>query len=344
MSATVASLDTFIDGLPKCELHLHIEGTLEPEMVFELAKRNGTALKFDSMEELREAYNFENLQSFLDLYYQGADVLLTELDFYDLAMAFFIKAHSENTVHVEVMFDPQTHTARGVEFKDVILGLTRAKKDAAKEFGISVYYIMCYLKHLTEEEAIATFKQSLPFKDLIMAVGLDSAELGNPPAKFERVMRMSREAGYQLVSHAGEEGPPEYVRETIDLLDVDRIDHGIRSVEDDALVKRIAKEQIPLTLCPLSNLKLCVIDKMEDFPLHALLEANVCATINSDDPAYFGGYINENYKEITRALKLTMEDLQTLAKNGFKASFAPEDEKLKWINMVDNYTQAFRKE
>jgi adenosine deaminase len=339
----VSPLDAFIEGLPKCELHLHIEGTLEPEMVFVLAKRNGIELKFDSVEELREAYNFENLQSFLDLYYQGADVLLKEQDFYDLAMAFFVKAHSEKVVHVEVMFDPQTHTDRGVAFKDVIMGLTRAKEDAGRDLGLSVYYIMSYLKHLTEEQAIATFQESLPYKDLIMGVGLDSAELGNPPSKFERVMRMSREAGYQLVSHAGEEGPAEYVRETIDLLDVDRIDHGIRSVEDDELVQRIAREQIPLTLCPLSNLKLCVIDKMEDFPLRALLEANVCATINSDDPAYFGGYVNENYKEITRALNLTMEDLQLLAKNGFKASFAPAEEKEQWMKMVDDYYQMFKK-
>jgi adenine deaminase len=343
MSTLDATMVAFIEGLPKCELHLHIEGTLEPEMVFELAKRNGKEVKFDSVEELREAYNFENLQSFLDLYYQGADILLHEQDFYDLAMAFFKKAHSEKIIHVEAFFDPQTHTDRGVDFKDVIMGLTRAKEDATKELGISVYFIMCFLKHLTEEQAIATLEQSLPYKHLIMGVGLDSTEMGNPPAKFEKVMRMSREAGYQLVSHAGEEGPPEYIRETIDLLDVDRIDHGIRSVEDDELVKRIAREQIPLTLCPLSNCKLCVIEKMEDFPLHALLEANVCATINSDDPAYFGGYLNENYKEITRALKLTMEDLQTLAKNGFKASFAPDTEKEKWNKMVDDYYHSFKK-
>lgn len=341
-STAATTLDTFIEGLPKCELHLHIEGTLEPEMVFMLAQRHGKELKCNTVDELREAYNFENLQSFLDIYYQGADVLLTEQDFYDLAMAFFRKAHSENVIHVEVMFDPQTHTYRGIEFKDVIMGLTRAKEDAMKDLGMSVYYIMSYLKHLTEEEAIATFHQSLPYKHLIMGVGLDSTEMGNPPSKFERVMRMSREAGYRLVSHAGEEGPPDYIRETIDLLDVDRIDHGIRSVEDDELVKRIAKEQIPLTLCPLSNLKLCVFDRMEEFPLHALLEANVIATINSDDPAYFGGYINDNYKEITHALNLTMTDLQILAQNGFKASFAPAEEIERWIKNVDDYCETFK--
>jgi adenosine deaminase len=343
-SVPTRPLDTFIEGLPKCELHLHIEGTLEPEMVFVLAQRHGIELKYQSVDELREAYNFENLQSFLDLYYQGADVLLTEQDFYDLAMAFFIKVHSENVLHVEVMFDPQTHTDRGVTFKDVIMGLSRAKEDAMKDLGMSVYYIMSYLKHLTEDEAIVTFHQSLPYKDLIVGVGLDSAEMGNPPSKFEGVMRMSREAGYRLVCHAGEEGPPDYVRETIDLLDVDRIDHGIRSVEDDELVKRIAKEQIPLTLCPLSNLKLCVFERMEDFPLHALLEANVIATINSDDPAYFGGYVNDNYKEISHALNLTMLDLQVLAQNGFKASFAPKEDKDRWIKMVDDYCEACKKD
>lgn len=287
-----AYLDDFIDGLPKCELHLHIEGTLEPEMVFQFAKRNNKEkdLKFESVEHLKQAYNFNNLQDFLEIYYDGANVLLTEQDFYDLAMAYLRRAHSENIKHCEVFFDPQTHTARGVSFKDIITGLDRAKRDAVHQFdGMSVYYIMCFLKHLSEEQAIATLQESLLFKDLITGVGLDSTELGNPPSKFERVMKMSRENGYQLVSHAGEEGPPDYIRETIDVLDVDRIDHGIRSVEDDDLVKRIAKEQIPLTLCPLSNCKLCVFKRMEDFPLHALLEANVCATINSDDPAYFGG-------------------------------------------------------
>jgi adenine deaminase len=342
----MSSLDDFIDGLPKCELHLHIEGTLEPEMVFQLAKRNNKEkeLKFETVEKLKEAYNFSNLQEFLDIYYDGADVLLTEQDFYDLAIAFLRKAHSENIKHCEIFFDPQIHTARGVPFKDVILGLHRAKEDALHQFdGMSVYYIMCFLKHLSQDEAIETLQESLPFKDLITGVGLDSTELGNPPAKFEKVMKMSRENGYQLVSHAGEEGPPDYIRETIDVLDVDRIDHGIRSVEDDDLVKRIAKEQIPLTLCPLSNCKLCVFERMEDFPLHALLEANVCCTINSDDPAYFGGYINENYKSITKALNLTRQDLQKLAQNSFRASFAPEAEKVKWIQMVDDYCANFDK-
>jgi adenine deaminase len=336
-SSSITSMDDFINGLPKAELHLHIEGTLEPELLFALAQRNGIHLKHDSVEKLREAYAFENLQSFLDIYFEGADVLLHEHDFYDLAMAYFHKAHSENILHAEVFFDPQTHTVRGVAFRDVILGLTRAKQDAEKELGISVYYIMCFLRHLSEEDAIATLQQSLEFKDLIVGVGLDSTELGNPPAKFQNVIQMSREAGYRIVSHSGEEGPPEYVRDTLDLLKVERIDHGVRSVEDPNLLQRLAKEQIPLTLCPLSNCKLCVIDKMEDFPLKKLLEANVCCTINSDDPSYFGGYIVENYKSITKSLGLSKDDLQLLARNGFKASFAPDADKQKWMDMVDDY-------
>jgi adenosine deaminase len=332
-----SSLDSFIDGLPKAELHLHIEGTLEPELLFELAQRNGIHLQHDSVEKLRAAYAFENLQSFLDIYYEGATVLNKEEDFYDLAMAYLRKANSENVLHTEIFFDPQTHTSRGVAFKDVIMGLTRARKEAEKEFGISVYFIMCFLKHLSEEDAIATFQQSLDFKDLIIGVGLDSTELGNPPSKFQKVIKMCHEAGYRVVSHSGEEGPPEYVRDTLDLLNVERIDHGIRSVEDKDLMDRMAKEQIPLTLCPLSNCKLCVIDKMENFPLRTLLEANVCCTINSDDPSYFGGYISENYKSIARSLELTKEDLQSLAKNSFRASFASESDKEKWINMVNDH-------
>jgi adenine deaminase len=338
-SSSTSSMDDFILGLPKAELHLHIEGTLEPELLFDLAQRNHVTLKHESVEQLREAYAFENLQSFLDIYYEGAAVLIHEQDFYDLAMAYFRKAVSENILHTEVFFDPQTHTSRGVAFRDVIMGLTRAKEDAAKELGLSVYYIMCFLKHLSEEDAIATFQQSLEFKDLIVGVGLDSTELGNPPAKFQKVIQLCHDAGYRVVSHSGEEGPPEYVRDTLDLLKVERIDHGIRSVEDKELLQRIAKEQIPLTLCPLSNCKLCVIDKMEDFPLKALLEANVCCTINSDDPSYFGGYIVENYKSITKSLNLSKDQLQLLARNGFKACFAPEEEKQKWMDMVDDFYQ-----
>lgn len=300
-------------------------------------------MKYESVEKLREVYDFENLQSFLDIYYDGANVLIHEEDFYDLAFAYFKKAHEDNVLHAEIFFDPQTHTDRGVEFKDVIDGLTRARIDAEKEFGISAYYIMCFLKHLTEEEAIETLKQSIPYKDQIIGVGLDSTELGNPASKFKKVMKMSKDAGYQLVSHAGEEGPPEFVSDALDILNVERIDHGIRSLEDDKLIKRLAKEQIPLTLCPLSNCKLCVIDKMEDFPLQAFLDANICCTINSDDPSYFGGYINDNFKCVNKSLNLTLEDLQTLAKNSFKASFAPETKKEEWISMVDTYYQNFKK-
>merc|ERR1719502_67193 len=337
------NIDRFIDGLPKCELHLHIEGTLEPEMVFDLAKRNNlTVPKFNSVEELRAAYDFENLQSFLDLYYDGAAVLLKEQDFYDLAYAYYKKAAEENVLHTEVMFDPQTHTSRGVAFEAVINGLTRAKNDAERDFGISVNYIMSFLKHLTEEEAIETLKESIPYKHLIHSVGLDSTELGNPPQKFEKVMKMAREEGYRLVSHAGEEGPAEYVRDAIDILNVDRIDHGVRSVDDDKLVERIAKMRMPLTLCPLSNLKLCVVDKMEDFPLRKLMDANVCCTINSDDPAYFGGYINDNFRSVQKACNLTAEDLQELAKNSFEACFAPETQKKEWMKMVDTYCNDFK--
>ena len=333
--------DQFIEGLPKAELHLHIEGTLEPELMFALAERNRQKLKFDSIEQLRKAYEFENLQSFLDLYYEGAAVLIHENDFYDLAMAYFERAHEENIVHTEVFFDPQTHTARGVDFKDVILGLTRAKIDAEQKFGLSIYYLMCFLKHLSEEDAIETLQQSLEYKDLITGVGLDSTELGNPPSKFQKVIQMSREAGFHVVSHAGEEGPPEYVRDALQVLKAERIDHGVRSVEDNDLMEHLAKEQIPLTLCPLSNCKLCVIDEMKKFPLHTLLDANICCTINSDDPSYFGGYINENYKCIANALGLTIENLKTLAKNGFKASFAPETHKQKWLKKVDTYCENF---
>jgi adenosine deaminase len=332
-----ADMESFINGLPKAELHLHIEGTLEPELLFELAHRHGTKLKHDSVEELRKAYAFENLQSFLDIYYEGAGVLVKEEDFYELAMAYFRKCHEERVVHTEVFFDPQTHTSRGVPFKDVIMGLNRARRDAEKMFDISIYYIMCFLKHLSEEEAIATFHESLEFKDLIVGVGLDSTELGNPPEKFQKVMQMCRKAGYRLVSHAGEEGPPDFVRDTLDLLKVERIDHGIRSIEDKALMKRLADEQIPLTLCPLSNCKLCVIDRMEDFPLRTMLDSNICCTINSDDPSYFGGYIIDNYKSITKSLGLSKGDLQVLARNGFKASFAPDSKKKKWVQLVDDY-------
>ena len=303
-----------------------------------MAERNDKKLKFASVEELRQAYDFQNLQSFLDLYYDGAGVLMTEQDFYDVAYAYYSKAHRDTVKHVEIFFDPQTHTDRGISFKDVITGLTRARIDAEQHFGISSYYIMCFLKHLSEQDAMTTLKESLPYKDQIIGVGLDSTELGNPPEKFKSVMKLASEAGYELVSHAGEEGPTRFVEQALDVLNVKRIDHGIRSLDDPLLLQRLAKEQIPLTLCPMSNCKLCVIEKMEDFPLKAFLDANICCTINSDDPSYFGGYVNDNYKSVYNSLEtITLRDLQTLAKNSFRASFAPESKKQEWMKEVDTY-------
>ncbi|WP_151709511.1 adenosine deaminase [Acinetobacter brisouii] len=323
-----------IRALPKAELHVHIEGTFEPELMFAIAKRNQVAIPYQTIEEVKQAYNFHNLQSFLDIYYAGANVLIHEQDFYDLAWAYFEKCQQDNVVHTEMFFDPQTHTVRGIAFETVLNGLVRACDDAKTKLGISSELIMCFLRHLSEEDAIETLQQALPFKDKIIGVGLDSSEVGHPPEKFERVFAQAREAGFLIVAHAGEEGPAEYVWQALDLLKVNRIDHGVRSEEDPVLMQRLAKERMPLTVCPLSNLKLCVVDDMRDHNIKRLLEQGLCVTVNSDDPAYFGGYMNDNFVAIADALNLTEDELKKLAIHSFEASFLNDAEKEKWINQI----------
>ena len=320
-----------IQALPKAELHVHIEGTFEPELMFAIAQRNQIQIPYQSVEEVKQAYNFHNLQSFLDIYYAGANVLVHEQDFYDLAWAYFEKCAEDKVVHTEMFFDPQTHTERGVEFATVIAGLKRACQDAQQKLGISSQLIMCFLRHLSEEKAFETLEQALPFKDEIIAVGLDSSEVGHPPAKFERVFAKAREAGFLIVAHAGEEGPPEYVWEALDLLKVNRIDHGVRSEEDKQLIARLIAEKMPLTVCPLSNLKLCVVNDMKEHNIRRLLQQGVHVTVNSDDPSYFGGYMNDNFIAIQQALDLSNEELKQLAINSFEASFISDQEKQKWI-------------
>lgn len=320
-----------IRALPKAELHVHIEGTFEPELMFAIAQRNQIQIPYKSVEEVKQAYNFHNLQSFLDIYYAGANVLVHEQDFYDLAWAYFEKCAEDRVVHTEMFFDPQTHTDRGVAFSTVINGLKRACTDAKAKFGISSQLIMCFLRHLSEEAAFETLEQALPFKQDIIAVGLDSSEVGHPPAKFERVFAKAREEGFLIVAHAGEEGPPEYVWEALDLLKVNRIDHGVRSEEDEQLMARLINEKMPLTVCPLSNLKLCVVKDMKDHNIRRLLQKDVHVTVNSDDPSYFGGYMNDNFFAIQHALDLTNDELKKLAINSFEASFISDEEKQKWI-------------
>jgi adenine deaminase len=309
----------FIANLPKAELHLHIEGTLEPELMFELARRNGIALPHESVDALRRAYDFSDLQSFLDLYYQGAGVLQTRQDFFDMTAAYFRKAASQNVRHAEIFFDPQTHTDRGIAFETVITGIHDAQADAERDFGITSKLILCFLRHLSEDAAMKTLEEALPFREWIIAVGLDSSERGHPPSKFARVFARAREVGLLAVAHAGEEGPPEYIREALDVLKVRRIDHGVRCLEDPVLVDRLVAEQIPLTVCPLSNIRLRVFDTMRDHPLRTMLARGLKVTINSDDPAYFGGYINENYIAVAEALGLTEAELEQIAKNSFSS-------------------------
>lgn len=332
-----SDLKEIIQGIPKAELHLHLEGTFEPELMFEIAKRNDISLTYDSVESLKEAYEFNNLQEFLDIYYAGAAVLLHERDFYDLTWAYLTKVHSQNVVHVEVFFDPQTHTERGVPFAVVVNGILKALDRGQKELNISYKLIMCYLRHLSEEAAFETLESSLPFKDYIDGIGLDSAELGNPPSKFVKVFEASANHGYKLVAHAGEEGPAEYIWEAIDLLKVVRVDHGNRCLDDPELVERLAALKMPLTLCPLCNVKLKVIQKLEDHPVAILLEKGILATIHSDDPAYFGGYMNENYFETARALNLNKDQLQRLAINAFEASWLSSELKANHISKVKDY-------
>ncbi|CAI3145017.1 Adenine deaminase [Acinetobacter calcoaceticus] len=323
-----------IRALPKAELHVHIEGTFEPELMFAIAQRNQIQIPYKSVEEVKQAYNFHNLQSFLDIYYAGANVLVHEQDFYDLAWAYFEKCAEDHVVHTEMFFDPQTHTDRGVAFSTVIGGLKRACADAKAKFGISSQLIMCFLRHLSEEAAFETLEQALPFKQDIIAVGLDSSEVGHPPAKFERVFAKAREEGFLIVAHAGEEGPPAYVWEALDLLKVNRIDHGVRSEEDEQLMERLINEKMPLTVCPLSNLKLCVVNDMKDHNIRRLLQKGVNVTVNSDDPSYFGGYMNDNFFAIQQALDLSNDELKQLAVNSFEASFISDEEKQKWVTEI----------
>ena len=314
-------MEKFICNLPKAELHLHIEGTLEPELMFKLAERNQIQLPFESVAAVKKAYNFQNLQSFLDIYYQGTQVLQQEQDFYDLTWAYLEKAASQNVRHAEIFFDPQSHTERGIPFKIVHGGIYRALEDARSEFGLSSQLILCFLRHLSCEQAMATLSEALPYKDTIVAVGLDSSEQDNPPVKFQEVFERARAENFLTVAHAGEEGPPEYIWQALKLLEVSRIDHGVRSVEDAELVDYLIERQIPLTVCPLSNVKLKVFDSMEQHNLKKLLNLGLCVTINSDDPAYFGGYIAENYQAAAEALNLSQEEIYQLAKNSFRASF-----------------------
>jgi adenine deaminase len=325
----------FIQKLPKAELHLHIEGSFEPELMFEIARRNNLNIKYKTVEEIHKAYNFHNLQSFLDIYYEGAAVLIHEQDFYDLTMAYLLKCRDDNVVHTEIFFDPQTHTERGVSFETVYLGIKRAMDDAQKNLNISGHLIMCFLRHLSEEAAFETLKMALPFKSGIIGVGLDSSEMGHPPEKFQRVFEAARKEGFLTVAHAGEEGPPDYIWSALDNLNIQRIDHGVRSIEDEKLLKRIIEGRIPLTVCPLSNVKLCVFKELKDHNLKKLLDLGVCVTINSDDPAYFGGYVGENYQQIQKALDLSKDDLVLLAKNSFEASFMPKTQKVEWIKKCD---------
>ena len=335
--ASAADRAAFIAGLPKAELHLHIEGSLEPELMFALAQRNGVAIPFASAEEVRAAYAFSNLQDFLDIYYQGMGVLQTERDFHDLTAAYLDRARADGVRHVEIFFDPQGHTARGVAFQTVVTGITRALDEARTQHGLTSKLILCFLRHLSEAEAEATLDEALPFLGRIDGVGLDSSEVGHPPSKFERVFARARDLGLKLVAHAGEEGPPAYVREALDLLHVDRIDHGNRSLEDDALVARLASEGTTLTVCPLSNLKLCVVDDLAAHPQKTMLDAGLTATVSSDDPSYFGGYVNANYQAVADALDLSKADLVTLARNSFTGSFLGDTDKANHLAAIDAY-------
>ena len=334
------SLDAYIAGLPKAELHLHIEGSLEPELMFELAQRNGVAIPFDSVEAVRAAYDFSNLQDFLDIYYAGANVLLTRRDFKDLAFAYFQRAAADRVRHAEIFFDPQTHTDRGVPFGVVVEGLIAGMDRAKTELGVTSGLILSFLRHLSEEEAFATLEAATPYLHHFVGVGLDSSEVGHPPSKFERVFAAARELGLKLCAHAGEEGPPAYVREALDLLHIDRMDHGNRSMEDEDLIQRLAASRMTLTVCPLSNLKLCVVKDLKDHPVPEMLRRGLHVTLNSDDPAYFGGYVNENYRQLAQAVGLSREQVTQLAINSFEGSFLDDADKAARIAEVKAYAAA----
>ena len=332
--------DAFLNGLPKAELHVHIEGTLEPEMMFGLARRNGIALRYASVEEARRAYDFADLQSFLDLYYEGMGVLLHERDFYDLTLAYLEKAASQGVRHAEIFFDPQAHTGRGVPFETAITGIRNALVEGERRLGLSSRLIMCFLRHLSAEEAMRTLQEALPFKGWIAAVGLDSSEVGNPPEHFKEVFEEAARHGFLRVAHAGEEGPPEYIRQALDDLGAARIDHGVRCMEDQKLLERLREEQVPLTVCPLSNVRLRCFPTMEEHPAKRMLEEGLCVTVNCDDPAYFGGYVVENYAALRDGLGFGHEDFRKVAENSFRASFLDEGEKKRRLQELASYLGA----
>ena len=334
-------LPDLLRAMPKAELHIHIEGSLEPELMFALARRNGISLPYASVDELRRAYDFSNLQSFLDIYYAGAGVLVTEQDFFDMAWAYLGKARADHVLHTEIFFDPQTHTARGIAMETVVNGLHRACVQAKSQLGMDASLILCFLRHLSEAEAFETLEQALPFRDKFIGVGLDSSEVGHPPEKFAKVFARCRELGLHLVAHAGEEGPPAYVWTALDLLKVERIDHGVQSSKDPALMRRLHQDRIPLTVCPLSNLKLCVFPRLQDHNLGVLLDAGLVATVNSDDPAYFGGYMNDNFLKTFEATGLDAAQAYRLAVNGFEAAFIGDARKRAYREKVDEVFAGF---
>jgi adenine deaminase len=335
-------LPALLRTMPKAELHMHIEGSLEPELIFQLAQRNGMTLAYPDVASLRQAYVFSKLQDFLDIYHTGTTVLHTEQDFYDMTHAYLARAHADNVVHAEIFFDTQTHTGHGLDAQLVVNGLHRACVDAQAEFGISASLIMCFLRHLSEAEAFEALEQVLPIRDKIVGIGLASSELGHPPEKFAKVFARCRELGFRLVAHAGEEGPPAYIWSALDQLKVERIDHGVQAVHDAALMQRLAREKIPLTVCPLSNLKLCVFDSLAQHNIGRMLEAGIVATVNSDDPAYFGGYVNENFTQTFAALGLSAQQAWQLAANSFNASFIADSEKRRHLDRLDAHFETFR--
>ena len=324
----------FIREVPKTELHLHIEGTLEPELMFDLAKRNGIKIPYSNVNEVKSAYNFSNLETFLNIYYEGSKVLINEKDFFDLTWSYAVKCREDNIVHTEIFFDPQAHLSRGIKFETVINGINKALLKANKEFGLTYKIIMCFLRHLDEKSAFKVLDQAIEHKDKIIAVGLDSSEKGNPPSKFKNVFKKAIKEGFLTVAHAGEEGPPEYIWEAINLLEVKRIDHGVQCLKDEKLTKELIKKQIPLTVCPLSNIKLCVFKNLEEHNLKKMLNEGLMVMVNSDDPAYFGGYLNDNLVESQAALNLSKNELKTLIINSFKSSFLSEEKKMQWIKKI----------
>jgi len=324
----------FIREVPKTELHLHIEGTLEPELMFDLAKRNGIKIPYSNVNEVKSAYNFSNLETFLNIYYEGSKVLINEKDFFDLTWSYAVKCREDNIVHTEIFFDPQAHLSRGIKFETVINGINKALLKANKEFGLTYKIIMCFLRHLDEKSAFKVLDQAIEHKDKIIAVGLDSSEKGNPPSKFKNVFKKAIKEGFLTVAHAGEEGPPEYIWEAINLLEVKRIDHGVQCLKDEKLTKELIKKQIPLTVCPLSNIKLCVFKNLKEHNLKNMLNEGLMVMVNSDDPAYFGGYVNDNLVESQAALNLSKNELKTLIINSFKSSFLSEEKKMKWIKKI----------